>query len=504
MQQLTRHFAALLGRLQWKLTLSYALTTTITLLIFEVLGILIIGGLLINRYPQLLENDLKKSAEVMKGYPPGAFVYPQRHINLNETLANINKSYQRPYINPGTDVSVSLVVEPGVTALIDPGGRVLATSDVEGKLGVQQGSSIQHYLPSGGMAIFLTALNGHTLANYVTVEGSDEVILAATPVLNKYHKVVAVLLTQQAIPSLGKVLYTMIPLIGPSLILATIMAVLGGCVVGFFVSRWFTSRFQKMQGISARWSRGDFSHFIKDKANDEIGQLSLQLNSMARQLDELLHTRQRIATLEERNRLARDLHDSIKQQLFAISMQIASAQTLIESDVAQTKERLNDVDRLVNQSQQELETLIYQLRPVPLAEKKLVDALREYSERWAGQHKIRVELSFEDEIALPLLAEETFFRIAQEALANVWRHSKATRVLIRLFCEQDEAIMEISDNGKGFHVKDLPKRGIGLYSMQERVEAIGGHFVLKSSPGKGTTIRVAVKLVKSSLIPGSL
>src|SRR2546421_8714123 len=126
----------------------------------------------------------------------------------------------------------------------------------------------------------------------------------------------------------------------------------------------------------------------KDTSADELGCMARQLNSMATQLDLLLQTRQRLATMEERNRLARDLHDTVKQQIFAIAMQVGSAQSFIEYNVEEAKSRLVTIEHLVYQAQEELSSLIHQLRPVALTHGRLAKALSEYCENWSRQHEV--------------------------------------------------------------------------------------------------------------------
>src|SRR5205807_4599506 len=127
-----------------------------------------------------------------------------------------------------------------------------------------------------------------------------------------------------------------------------------------------TRRLKNLTAAASRWSRGDFSTPAEDTSEDELGQVTQQLNLMAEQVQNLLQARQKLATLEERNRLARDLHDSVKQQVFAVAMQIGATRLLIQRDTAAAEVRLNEAQKLVRQAQQELTSLIRELRPVAL------------------------------------------------------------------------------------------------------------------------------------------
>lgn len=206
-------------------------------------------------------------------------------------------------------------------------------------------------------------------------------------------------------------------------------------------------------------------------------------------VDELRETQQKLqelAVVEERNRLARDLHDSVKQQVFAISMQLGAARTLLKED-EQAYAPVVEAERLAKQASTELTTLIRELRPPGLERKSLSDALREYVMEWSRQNGIRADLNVDGVPSKPLPADETLFRVAQEALANVARHSKANHVTVELTQPNDELILTVADNGNGFDLKRVQK-GVGLDSMRERLESIGGQLEISSQTANGTKV----------------
>jgi len=136
-----------------------------------------------------------------------------------------------------------------------------------------------------------------------------------------------------------------------------------GMLLGFVTARSLTGRLRRLTEAATAWGQGDFDRLSHDTSSDELGQLARHLYHMAIQLRRLLETRQELATLEERNRLARDLHDSIKQQVFATAMQVATAQALLPHDPEGAQAHLAESQRLVQQTQQELTGLIHELRP---------------------------------------------------------------------------------------------------------------------------------------------
>jgi len=257
-----------------------------------------------------------------------------------------------------------------------------------------------------------------------------------------------------------------------------------GIVSGVLISGDITRRLHYLAQAAESWSQGQFHIQVRDRAHDELGRLARDLNSMAEQLQKLLLTRQGLAVLEERQRLGRDLHDSIKQQLFVITMLVGTARAQI-SDQHQIKHILSEAERLAGQVHTELTALIYALRPVELASKGLKEALGEFVETWSRSTDITAQIHFADELLISLTAEQALFRIAQEALSNVARHSGATYVEVRLSREPRIVLLSVRDNGHGFDTASKVGWGIGLRSMHERVEALEGTLSIASN-AKGT------------------
>lgn len=286
-------------------------------------------------------------------------------------------------------------------------------------------------------------------------------------------------------PLLTMLLYSLMPL--------ALMAGFIGTVFGFITARQLTRRIGTVAQAADQWSRGDFTAVAHDASQDELGQLSRRLNQMAGQLQNLLHTRQELAALEERNRLARDLHDAVKQQIFATAMQIGAARTVLAENPAAAADRLVEAEALARQAQQELTTLIQELRPAALDDQGLATALRDYAATWSRQNNIPVEFNVQGQRPLPLPAEQALFRVGQEALANVARHSGASQVNIHLAWEAAGVTLTIVDNGRGFDTQAVTggfgTQGMGILGMRERLAGLGGRLQLTSQPGKGTTVR---------------
>jgi len=226
---------------------------------------------------------------------------------------------------------------------------------------------------------------------------------------------------------------------------------------------------------------------------------TLQQAEMARDrnqklLDELRTAQQKLrelAVIEERNRLARDLHDSVKQQVFAISMQLSAARTSM-SESNKAYQSVTEAERLAQQAGAELTTLIRELRPPGLERRSLPAAIQEYVEDWARQNKIEAETDVDQNVSVDLQNEQALFRVLQEALANVARHSQASTVIVTLKSDNDFVKLEIEDNGIGFDAEKTVK-GVGLDSMQERLVAMHGKLEVSSQESKGTRIIARVR-----------
>ncbi|HVH34003.1 MAG TPA: sensor histidine kinase [Tahibacter sp.] len=256
----------------------------------------------------------------------------------------------------------------------------------------------------------------------------------------------------------------------------------------FFMVRWVTRRLNTIADAAESWSEGDFSTLIPDESGDELGRLSRDLNEMACELMSLMESRAELASLQERQRIARDLHDTVKQKAFALNLQIRAARRLIGQDDEAAKTRLDDSFELINGIQRQLVNVLHELRSERPPRGFLAPRLRDLAERWARLSGLQREFDLDDSIPDHAVHGEALLRIAEEALANVLRHSGATRVAIRLHRKDEQIALAITDNGVGGADSSS---GMGLANMRARAEGLpGGHFELISTPGAGTEVRV--------------
>ncbi len=204
------------------------------------------------------------------------------------------------------------------------------------------------------------------------------------------------------------------------------------------------------------------------------------------------------AVESERNRLARDLHDSAKQQAFAAMAQLAAAQGLLEVDIQSAREHLGEGEELVYQVLQELSFLIHEMRPPVLQEVGLAVALRNYILDWAHKNDIETSIDIRSERALPPDVEYALFRVAQEALANITRHSKSEVAQVELHYEPNSVSLVVTDRGCGFDLAEHHP-GMGLRSMRERVTMLNGLFNIESRLNTGTCVRISIPIKKTAV-----
>jgi two-component system, NarL family, sensor histidine kinase LiaS len=259
-----------------------------------------------------------------------------------------------------------------------------------------------------------------------------------------------------------------------------------GFLFGFLQAHIITRRLEIIEVAVNSWSKGDFSARAPEKHADELGGLSKMLNQMAISLREVFRIKQDLAMSEERNRIARDLHDSVKQQVFGLGMQIGAAKAVLKTKPEAVENRLSEAENLVRQVQAELVNLIRELRPQD--EENFPERLENYAQDWTRQNSIQTEISLDKNLELPQTIENTLFRIIQEALANAAKHSLANRVSIELQKTSAAYCLIIEDNGIGFNPNSEAK-GIGLKTMRERAETLKNGS-LKIESEKGVRIKV--------------
>ncbi|MFN2282637.1 MAG: GAF domain-containing protein, partial [Anaerolineales bacterium] len=203
---------------------------------------------------------------------------------------------------------------------------------------------------------------------------------------------------------------------------------------------------------------------------------------------------QKLAVVEERNRLARELHDSVTQALYGITLHAEAAYRQLNS--RNSKLALEQMVELKNTAQEalrEMRLLIFELRPSVVELQGLIPALRARLEAVEERAGLQVEMNVDESLVISDRVQDGLYRIAQEALNNALKHAKANQIILNLTGGLSHIVLEIIDDGVGFKPEDAVEGGgLGLDGIIERAELLGAELVLDSWPGKGTTIRVEV------------
>jgi two-component system, NarL family, sensor kinase len=223
--------------------------------------------------------------------------------------------------------------------------------------------------------------------------------------------------------------------------------------------------------------------------NEELALLeavAFQIGTAIKRI-KLVENEQKHALLAERNRLARDLHDSVNQLLFSLMLTARGAKEMTADELM--KETLDYIQQLAQEALQEMRSLIWQLRPQGL-ENGLASALMNYGKMLG----LNVEMDIQGVIDLPNDVEECLWRVGQEALNNCKKHAGVSTVSIFISVKNDQIKMEITDKGCGFNYSGEEMPSLGLKSMKERIEAMNGTFHIKSAIGKGTTVQTIIPL----------
>jgi signal transduction histidine kinase len=499
-------------QLRWKLTLSYTLVTVSTLLVIT----LVLGGILLIRI-------FKAESYMPPGYSPTGYIagfmdttnstssylyYCQvlsqtpQDLNLVNRMLTKMKSVFATYelfrIGQVT-VTASTIAELRV-AIFRPDGTLLGTSVPDDPAFRDQVGRLYDPARVAGLeGPFRAALAGSVdpIHLYTELEKDQRYVFVA-PCFNRAsgdpNQVVGVIaLLVDAVPTQNDIPSYLFNVAGRGLVIFLLFTGIMGAIFGSYFAHGLATRFKQISAATDLWSEGNFSRYIEDTTGDEISQFALRLNNMAKQLKSLLRRRQDMAVSEERNRLARDLHDSAKQQALAASFELGTALTLYDRDPQGARKHLAEADTLFDSVRRELTDLVDELRPPSLDGQDFSDALKEHALDWSHRSGIELNINVEGDDKLSLPIRETLFRIAQEALANITRHSSASNAEVILEYGTSTVTLTIIDNGRGFDTS-TQHSGLGLVSMQERAEALGGSFTVESGPGQGTRIVVALPI----------
>jgi len=232
---------------------------------------------------------------------------------------------------------------------------------------------------------------------------------------------------------------------------------------------------------------GDLTKTTTVHQADEVGQMSQAFDQMVERLQQS-EDKAANAAAEERTRLARDLHDAVSQTLFSASMISEVLPKLWEKNPEEGRRRLEEVRQLTKGALAEMRTLLFELRPAALVDAETGYLLRQLAESISGRTKIAISVQMKGVCNPPPDVKIALYRIAQEALNNVAKHSGATQANVYVNCQEDTITLQVNDNGKGFDIAGVRTGSLGLGIMRERARKVGAEIKIESKPGEGSTV----------------
>lgn len=277
---------------------------------------------------------------------------------------------------------------------------------------------------------------------------------------------------------------------------------------GFKSSSEMKERIDYLSVLITQYANGNYHSRIETNDNDEIARIGNELNELGKKLQSQVVSLQRMAdekstlakkaykaaTIEERQRLARDLHDSVSQQLFALTMMSEAALNQIDNDLETARSQIKEVAMAGKIAQTEMRALLLHLRPVYLSGDSLSEGINKLIVELQRKSPIDFTFVIDDNLTLSETIEVHVFRIIQEAFSNILRHAQATKVKLSISKRSEELFIYIRDNGKGFEIQNNSnsKASYGLKTMLERSEELGGTFSVRSNIDKGTYIDIRI------------
>ncbi|WP_339216446.1 sensor histidine kinase [Ornithinibacillus sp. FSL M8-0202] len=286
------------------------------------------------------------------------------------------------------------------------------------------------------------------------------------------------------------------------------IATISGAILGISIGWYWKQRIQYVERKLDNVIKGQHTDIDTDsykelkRLEQKIKQLQEKINKQAEHFQTLATKRaeEREQSLQEivvqeRNRLARELHDSVSQELFAASMMMSAINdTAIDLD-SKIKQQLRLVENMIQQSQLEMRALLLHLRPVALKGKSLLEGVEELLKELI--QKVPMDISWKaEDFQLDKGVEDQLFRILQESVSNTLRHAKATTLHVMLIKRDNIAILRVKDNGVGFDMNTVKTGSYGLQNMKERALEVGGTIKIISLPNQGTQLEVKVPIIR--------
>ncbi len=332
-----------------------------------------------------------------------------------------------------------------------------------------------------------------------TQETSEALYLVfAEPLLEADGRLLGVEIAIMRTPTPATILLLAIGVIGGGLTIFSLAAALMGTLFGWRTARTLSGRLAHLSQVSAAWGQGNFEQQIQDDEADEIGELGENLNRVAADLQTLLSEKEQIAVLGERDRMARELHDTLAQGVAGLVLQLEAVKHhLNEGEVAESQLIVTEATTQARNALRSARGAIDDLRNAAMLAPDFITAVSQRVQKFGLTNNLMAELDAQLPDSL-LLSPTTSFharRALSEMLANVARHAEAASAWVKLRLDADSLLIEVTDDGVGFDPETAVRPGhYGLIGLKERARLTGGNFSIKSSEGKGTTALLRLPL----------
>lgn len=284
------------------------------------------------------------------------------------------------------------------------------------------------------------------------------------------------------------------------------IVVLATMITGYIAALRLQRKIDLLDLNMLKVSKGNLAVRMPETEDSSFGRVYEEFNVMMESIEKKMRLLQRLgeheviekekasehAVLEERRRMARDLHDTVSQQLFAIHMSASSLPKLLEINPEHGRNVLAQLIQMSHVAQRQMRGLIAQLRPVELEGRNLAEALDSWFPDYCRQNGLRGVKELELDGGVSEAIEHQLFLIIQEAVANVVKHAEACMVSLSIRVSEHQISVSVSDDGQGFLQQTDRPGSYGLSTMRERAEKLGGQVQIISKPGAGTTVRVFI------------
>lgn len=472
---------------------SYVLVTTAAVLVVEavLLGIYVPSVLSDTGLQSRLQNLANLDAKVLSltlsrlngDYPK---------LDMSTLLNLAQKSAGQRISIDGTTAGGDDLLRIEFTKGAAPDGPIEVLADASGK--IVTSSAMGTYAPRDTLDVPATAGGGkgETRTGNTTWWLSPVLLAPAGAVIepDANYKIAGYVYVQAPsgymVP--GATTDSLLPFLTPgALVLALVIPV--GLIFGLLSTRRLIGRVRRLAEVTGTVAQGDFRPRVPVTATDEVGRLEESFNRMTERLEAALDAERTAGQTEarqaERARIARELHDSISQDLFSLSLLAAGMRRAAPERLRREAESM---ERTSTRAMREMQALLLELRPVALEDAGLVPAIEELCHAYESRLGLKVDTVLE-EVSLPPPTEHAVLRLVQEALGNAIKHADPALVEVRLSRVARAVQVEIRDDGTGFDpAATAAGHGMGLRLMRERVEELGGTFLLKTAPGEGTTV----------------